>query len=332
MRAENYGRVVRACARTRVMAHFLAIDGGGTTTTCAVADERKVLATATASASNITRVGQEQARTALQSAIRQACAAAGVNPRNVTRTCAGVAGGARREISQEIQQIIAEVVGGEITVVGDMIIALEAAFEGGPGVIVIAGTGSIAFGRNVRGETGRAGGWGYAISDEGSSYWIGRTALRFALRARDEGHDTELLAEIMRALNVREFQDLVRTTNTPACDFAVIAPAVTELAQRDEFARGVIAFAARELAELADTVIRHIWDVSQHVPVATAGGVFRNSAIVRELFYNELRKLAPAITPIDREIEPVQGALFVATNPGHRVPSIEPRAEEKSKS
>src|SRR5689334_18072273 len=83
LRAENCGRVKRGCARTRVMAHFLAIDGGGTTTTCAVADERTVLATVTASASNIIRVGEEQARNSLHSAIRQACSAARVNPTDV---------------------------------------------------------------------------------------------------------------------------------------------------------------------------------------------------------------------------------------------------------
>ncbi len=314
------------------MAQFLAIDGGGTTTTCAVADEKTVLATATASASNIIRVGEEQARAALQSVIRQACSAAAVDPREITRTCAGVAGGARPEISGRVRQILSGVAGGEIKVVGDIVIALEAAFEGGPGVIVIAGTGSIAFGRNARGKTWRAGGWGYAISDEGSAHWIGRTAVRFALRARDEGHDTELLAEIMRTLNLREFQNLVRVANAPGCDFAAIAPAVNKLAERDEFARGVIAFAAKELAELSDIVIRHIWDVNQDVPVAVMGGVFRNSAVVRDLFYNELRKLCPDIAPVEREIEPVQGALFVARSVEYRVPSTEPGAEEKGTS
>jgi len=294
------------------MAHFLAIDGGGTTTTCAVADEKTVLASVTASASNIIRVGEEQARTALHSAIRQACSAARVNPADVTRTCAGVAGGARPEIANKVQQMILEVAGGQVKVVGDMIVALEAAFEGGPGVIAIAGTGSITFGRNAQGKTWRAGGWGYASSDEGSAHWIGRTALRFALRARDEGHDTELLAEIMQALNVAEFEALVQAANAPACDFAVVAPAVVDLAEKDQLARGVIAFAAKELAELADIVIRRIWDVKQHVPVATSGGVFRNSALLRELFYNELRELWPAVTPIEREVEPVNGALFIA--------------------
>ena len=294
------------------MAHFLAIDGGGTTTTCALADDKTVLARVTTSASNIIRVGEEQARTALHSAIRQACSAARVNPADVTRTCAGVAGGARPEIANKVQQMILEVAGGPVKVVGDMIIALEAAFEGGPGVIAIAGTGSITFGRNAQGKTWRAGGWGYAISDEGSAHWIGRTALRFALRARDEGHDTELLAEIMQALNVAEFEALVQAANAPGCDFAALAPAVVNLAEKDQFARGVIAFAAKELAELADIVIRRIWDVKQHVPVATSGGVFRNSALLRELFYNELRELWPAVTPIEREVEPVNGALFIA--------------------
>lgn len=294
------------------MAQFLAIDGGGTTTTCVVGDEANILATASASASNLIRVGEEQARAALHSAIRQACAAAGVNPRDITRTCAGMAGGARPEISQKVHRLIAEVVGGEITIVGDMIIALEAAFLGGPGVIMIAGTGSLAFGRNARGGTWRAGGWGYAISDEGSGHWIGRTAIRFALRARDEGHDTELLREIMRAFKVREFDELIRAANSPGADFAAISPAVIALAEKDEFARGVLAFAARELAEQADIVIRHIWDAEQHVPVATAGGAFRNSSRLRELFYNDLRALWPAITPVEKEIEPVQGALFLA--------------------
>ncbi len=313
-RVENYGRDAGACARNRGMTHFLAIDGGGTTTTCVVADEKSVLARATASASNINRVGEEKARTALHAAIGEACASAGVDPKTVLRTCAGVAGGGRQAISETIKRIVGEVVGGEVQVVGDMVIALEAAFPGAPGVIVIAGTGSIAFGRNERGETGRAGGWGYTVSDEGSGYWIGRTAVRFALRARDEGHDTELLSEVMRAFGVREFEELVRGVNRPSADFAAIAPAVIALAEKDDFARGVLSFAAKELAALAEIVIRHIWGTEQHVPVATAGGVFRNSSLMRELFYNELRALWPEITAIAEVIEPMQGALYLARN------------------
>src|SRR5690348_6715332 len=278
------------------MAHFLSIDGGGTTTTCVVADEKSVLATATAAGCNIIRVGEEKARTALLAAMREACTSAGVDLKTVLRTCAGVAGGGRNEIRDKVKGIVSEVAGGEVQVVGDMVIGLEAAFPGAPGVIVIAGTGSIAFGRNGRGETWRAGGWGYAVSDEGSGYWIGRTAVRFALRARDEGHDTALLSEVMRGFGAQEFEALVRAANNPSADFAAIAPAVIALAEKDDFARGVLSFAAKELAALAEIAIRHVWEPQQHVPVATLGGVFRNSSLMRELFYNELRALWPEIT------------------------------------
>ena len=77
-------------------------------------------------------------------------------------------------IGRHGRDIVAEILPTPIEVVGDMLIALEAAFDSGPGVIVIAGTGSIAYGRNRQGTTVRAGGWGFAIGDEGSAHWIGR--------------------------------------------------------------------------------------------------------------------------------------------------------------
>ena len=90
------------------------------------------------------RVGEEQAREALSAAIRQACTVANVAPAQVQRACVGMAGAARPEISEVVRRLVAEVISGEIEVVGDMVIALEAAFGSGPGVAVIAGTGSIA--------------------------------------------------------------------------------------------------------------------------------------------------------------------------------------------
>ena len=104
----------------------------------------------------------------------------------ISRVCVGLAGAARPEISELVRGMVSETLSGEIKpaeikIVGDMVIALEAAFGSGPGVIVIAGTGSIAYGRNSKGQTARAGGWGFAISDEGSGHWIGRTAVAAAL-------------------------------------------------------------------------------------------------------------------------------------------------------
>ena len=158
------------------MTYYLGIDGGGSKTTCAVGDESSLLATVAAGPSNITRVGEARARASLHQAVHEACAAAKIDPRQVRRACIGAAGAGREEIAGALRKIMAETLPGEIEVVGDMQIALAAAFGAGPGVIVIAGTGSIAYGRDAQGGTARAGGWGFAISDEGSAHWIGCAA------------------------------------------------------------------------------------------------------------------------------------------------------------
>ena len=134
-----------------IVPYYLGIDGGGTKTTCAVGDESQLLAMATAGASNLVRVGQSQARQSLQQSVRQACAAAGITPAQVSHTCVGGSGAARPELAAIVHGLLAEVLPTPIEVVGDMQIALEAAFDKGPGVIVIAGTGSIAYGRDRHG-------------------------------------------------------------------------------------------------------------------------------------------------------------------------------------
>src|ERR1700730_5382148 len=104
-------------------------------------------------------------------------------------------------------------------VVGDIVITLEAAFGPGPGVIAIAGTGSIVYGRDANGQTARAGGWGFAISDEGSGPWAGRRAIAAILSAHDQGLETALSAMILQAWKLNTIDDLVQQANsTPPPD------------------------------------------------------------------------------------------------------------------
>ena len=143
------------------MAIYLGIDGGGTKTTCVVADEHSVLGSATSGGSNITRLGETRVREALEAGVRDACAAAGVDPGKINSTCAGLSGAGRAEVRDAVSLILAEIVGGRVQVVSDLETTLEAAFGGGPGVVVIAGTGSIAYGREGRAarRDRAAGGW-----------------------------------------------------------------------------------------------------------------------------------------------------------------------------
>ncbi len=302
------------------MSYYLGIDGGGTKTTCAVGDESQLLATATAGPSNIVRVGQAQARESLQQAVRQACAAAGITPAQVAHTCVGGSGAARPELAELVRRGLAEILATPIDVVGDMQIALEAAFDAGPGVIVIAGTGSIAYGRDPQGTTVRAGGWGFAIGDEGSAHWIGRTAVSAVLRAADPidaaletGAQSALTAALLKAWGVTSLADLARAANSiPPPDFAALFPAVA--ASNDDLATQVLTNAGRELAHVAAVVIRRLFakDQTAPVPVAMAGGVFRHAPLVRQVFYNELRALHPRAEVNPQVVEPVEGALRMA--------------------
>lgn len=304
------------------MSYFLGIDGGGTKTTCAVGDETRVLATATAGPSNIVRVGETQARESLRNAALQACAAAGITPQEVSRTCVGGAGAARPELAEVVRNILAEMLSTPVDVFGDMQIALEAAFDTGPGVVVNAGTGSFAYGRNQAGRTLRAGGWGFAIGDEGSAHWIGRQAVSAVLRESDQREDASQFAEtglvqgLCKAWGVRSILDLARAANSvPPPDFAALFPAV--VGNNDEVGRDVLRGAGRELAEVASVVIQRLFAKEEAiVPVAMTGGVFRHAEIVRQVFYNELRKADPRVQVNLSVIDPVEGALRIARRAG----------------
>ncbi len=304
------------------MPYYLGIDGGGTKTRCLLADETTVLAKAMTGGSNIVRLGEMQAREALHTAIRQACANAKISPDQIRAVCIGAAGAARPEIAAKIRSILAELIPDisltNIEVVGDTVIALEAAFSAGPGVIAIAGTGSIVYGRDAEGHTARAGGWGFALSDEGSGHWIGRRAISAVLNARDQGLETTLTSLVLQAWKLTTLDELVQQANsTPPPDFPRLFPIVLRAAdEADAIARDLLADAGAELAALAAIVVRRL---APHaplpmlpvamLPVAMTGSVFRQSRYVRQVFYNALQASFPGIDVRQDLADPVEGAL-----------------------
>jgi len=296
------------------VALFLGIDGGGSKTVCAVGDERSSLGFASAAGSNIVRLGEAKVRSSLQTAIAQACAAASVAPSAIAQTCIGAAGASLPHISETIRHILSGLVSGEITVVGDMMIAMEAAFGGGPGMVVIAGTGSIAFGRNQHGETARAGGLGWAISDEGSGHWIGRLAVSAAMRALDSGQTTSLMVRIMKRWHLAAHEDLAASANAlPQPDFSQLFPEVLAASQEgDRIARDILISAGSELAQLGKIVMRRLWPGEEAVAVAMAGGVFGHSETVRQAFCNSIHAERSMAALEPEIVNPVAGALSLA--------------------
>jgi glucosamine kinase len=295
---------------------FLGIDGGGTKTSCVIGDETSVLGSGTAAGSNVVRLGEAKARESLADAIGQACVAANIKPAQIERTCVGLAGAGRPEISNLVRRILTELVSGEIEVVGDMVIALQAAFGSGPGVMVIAGTGSMAYGRDASGNTLRAGGWGFSIFDEGSGHWIGRSAVAAIMRDYDETgeENSVLMGNIKKFWGLTSREQLVLAANaSPSPDFAALLPAVLSAADsRDAIAQSVLTQAGTELARLAKIVSRRLFPDGDKVPVAMTGSVFSNCALVRQVFYNSLRSEYPNCPVNPSMIEAVRGALELA--------------------
>jgi glucosamine kinase len=294
------------------VAIYLGIDGGATKTTCAIGDAKSVLGTATAGGSNVIRLGEVRAREGLHAAVREACAAAGIAAEQIDCACVGASGAGRAEVSDVVARMMQELVPCRVQVVGDIVIALQAAFGSGPGVVTCAGTGSFAYGRGADGHTSRAGGWGFAVSDEGSGQWIGRTAVGAVLRAQENGERPALLAAIEKAWQATTLNDLVRLANaSPPPDFSALFPLVLSAANSgDAVARAVLTRGGRELAELTKSVIQRLF--SGIVPVAMVGGVFRQSALVRQVFYNHLAAEFPNVTVNPTVVEPVLGALELA--------------------
>ena len=184
-------------------------------------------------------------------------------------------------------------------------------------MVVNAGTGSFAYGRDRNGKTVRAGGWGFAIGDEGSAHWIGRAAVNAILRASDE-HDrsdppSAFASAIFKAWGVQSLADLARAANSvPPPDFSALSPAV--FASSDPLASNVLTAAGSELARTGNVVIRRLFREHEPgpVPVAMTGGVFRHASTVREIFYNELRQLDARVEIHPSVVDPVDGALRMA--------------------
>ena len=261
------------------------------------------------------RVGEQKARASLHAAITQACSEAKIAPKQIERTCVGIAGGARPEIAAVVQRLLSDFISGGVEVVGDMVIAMEAAFGSGPGVIVIAGTGSIAYGRNSKGETVRAGGWGFAISDEGSGHWIGRSAVAAAMHGYDRAahkRTSTLLESILKFWGLSMVEQLVVMANS-APDFAALVPTVLSATEAgDDLARNVLTQAASELGALAGIVIDRIFKKDEPPPVAVSGGVFYNCPLVRQVFDKSIRAGYPRASLSGAVIDPVSGALALA--------------------
>jgi N-acetylglucosamine kinase-like BadF-type ATPase len=263
---------------------FLGVDGGQSSTTALIGDATgRVIGVGRAGPINHVQASEGQAKfvRAVTDSVVGAAAQAGIERPHFEAACFGFSGG-----PEDKDALVREIVAAsKYFVTHDAWIAHSGALAGEPGVIVIAGTGSMAFGRSADGRTARAGGWGYIFGDEGGAFDLVRQALRAALRQEEGwGAPTRLLEAMLSATGAGSANELLHrfyTADYPRSRVAALASVIEDTAREgDETARQILAVAAHTLATLAASVRRTLFP--EHVPVlfTYAGGVFRSNPIL----------------------------------------------------
>jgi glucosamine kinase len=257
---------------------LLGVDCGGSHTAVLVGTRQgRVLARAEGPGSAMRPGGAERSAAVILEVARRAATQAQVSL-PAAAALIGAAGAGR--VPEQDELAAALTAGGlaeRVAVRGDTEIALAAAFGDGPGVLLNAGTGSIAYARAADGKLHRAGGHGWQLGDEGGGYWLGRRALAAAARARDGLEESSTILErLLVALGLQTFDDLIRwtATATPA-QVAALAPHVLNAAREGEkVAQRIVEQAATELTQLVTALLRHFPE-SETITIATAGGLLR---------------------------------------------------------
>jgi N-acetylglucosamine kinase-like BadF-type ATPase len=296
--------------------HVLGIDAGGTKTVCLLADEGGVvLSEGRAGGANLQASGELELEKVLYQVMEQAI---GDRPWRADAICLGIAGADRDDDVRTVRGIMRRITpGSRVLVVNDALVALEAGAPAVPGIVIIAGTGSIAYGRNARGHAARAGGWGHILGDEGSGYWIGREALAAVVREADgRGPATGLCDAVLEHFGVAnpgELVHVVYSREVPRKHVAALGPIVQRAASSgDAVARQILERAAEELVLAARSVATRLEMRGEPFPFVLAGGIFRVVPWLVDELGRRLLEVAPRCHVQPLAEEPAVGAVSLA--------------------
>jgi N-acetylglucosamine kinase-like BadF-type ATPase len=302
--------------------YWLGVDGGGTNTRAIIVDDTgRACGQGYAEAANYHRVGLEAAVSSITRAVHEACRKVGVAPDGINAACFGLAGVSHPEhhrtmlealqLALPIRNVLLET---------DARIALAGATDMRPGVVIIAGTGSIACGLNARNEFARAGGWGPVMGDEGSGTYIGKRALEVVMEAFDgRGRRTRLTEKVLRHFRIEsaaELPGVIYNTRIQVLrEVAQLSRVVVQAAEEGStMAQEILREAADELARAAIAVITQLRLQSDSFRIACVGGVFESGEWVVAPLRLAIAEVAPLAVVTPPLHPPVIGAARMAMN------------------
>lgn len=279
---------------------IIAIDGGGTHTRGALFRNGKIIAKAETGTARVSSVGLSKSGERLLSVISDLCSTAGIECRDVDATVIGLAGvwvSDEQQRSKQMLELLARdrrMALNNLLVTSDASLAVEGAFGGGNGIVLIAGTGTIVLGKEGK-HFVRCGGWGIEFGDEGSGSWIGREGLIAVARAMDGRGDetalTKLLAKTFSTIDLKEPRSIVTTYSSGGFDYGSIAPLVLDCAmKKDKPCLDIVTRACDSLVESVSTVALKF--KKKPIALVALGGLLENKNILSEMVEKKLGKIA----------------------------------------
>lgn len=301
----------------------LGIDGGGTKTTAIlVASDGTLGAGESAGPSNLYTVGVQHVAKLVIELARKCCQKVQCAPEDLSAVGIGLAGAGSAADRAELHRYLVQDCQKEkfpvttIVVETDWRIALEAAFASGPGIVLLAGTGSIACGKGEDGTLHRAGGWGKTLGDEGSGFAIGAEAVNAALRAHDGRSKQTILLELaLQHFSVSSIEELIGKIYRERADVATFVPKVFQAAsKKDDVAQGILTHGAGELVDLVRALITRI-QPKRKFPVALMGGLLEKENIYSTMVKETLTSTMPQVVVQKPKFSAVYGAAILAFQP-----------------
>jgi glucosamine kinase len=293
----------------------IGVDGGGSKTRAVVADEHGAqLGEVVGPASGVKPGQAEASAEVIAATVRDALASCEMTHVLPKVLYVGVAGVAREQEREALwQALMGHELAEETVVHPDFSIALDDAFGEGPGILLISGTGSVAFGRGPSGTIARCGGWGPMCGDEGSGAWVGRRALSVVTASADGREpETALIGAVLTAAQVNEPRELIAwaAQATPAL-LATLAPVVSSVADSGDLrANAIISLAVEELVLHVRALARQLFgDERAAAPVAFSGGMLTRGTTLRKRLEQRLKSAVPGAQVQAAEVNPARGAV-----------------------
>ena len=298
----------------------LGIDGGGTKSIGLISDDLgNMLARRMGEAANANVVGVDTAAKNLFQLVNMCCEDIRCRPDELRSIVFGLAGAGREENRRRVQEAVETLFENEglkvrpISIETDARVALEGAFGSGPGVAIIAGTGSIVIGKTQRGDVLTVGGWGRLLGDEGSGYYIGREALKAVMLHYEYRGDSGKLREILaNKYNWSSREQIIGAVYQENFDVASLAPVVLEAAaDHDAVSQNILQSAATHLVEQARVIVMQL-GILRKVFVAMCGSLIDHDTVYANVLHIKLLKMLPQVDIRPVVHSPAHGAVLMA--------------------